>query len=392
MPLPTRTTVVVAHHTPDLYGSDLQLLESVSAMVAGGFTVVVTLPHDGPLVPLLLERGARVEFVGVPVLRKSLLTPRGLLVLAGDSVRGLWRAVRFLRHHRAAAVYVNTLTIPIWLLAARLARTPSLAHVHEAQDEGPRAMRAALTAPLLLAGSTVVNSRASLQSIRNALPMAARRSIVVYNGIADAPEPPHPPTPVPIGTPARLVQVGRLSPRKGTDIALEAVAELTRRGRDVCLDVYGTVFEGYEWFEEELRTRASRDDIRGRVTFGGYLHPTWSALAEAAVVLVPSRTEPFGNTAVEAQLAQRPVVVSAVQGLTEIVTDGQTGLLVPPEDPVALADAVERLLDDPALSGRMASAARADAIDRFSSAGYRQRILEAVAALVGREGSRPSAS
>ena len=383
---------MVAHHTPDLYGSDLQLLESVSALVTGGFTVVVTVPYDGPLVPLLHERGALVEFLGVPVLRKSLLTPRGLVALAGDSLRGLWRTVRFLRRHRAAAVYVNTLTIPVWLLAARLTRTPSLAHVHEAQDEGPRPLRAALAAPLLLASSTVVNSRASLQSIRNALPIAARRSIVVYNGIADAIEPPHPPAPVPDGTPARLVQVGRLSPRKGTDVALEAVAELTRRGRNVCLDVYGTVFEGYEWFEDQLRSRASRDDIRGRVTFGGYVHPTWTALAPATVVLVPSRTEPFGNTAVEAQLAQRPVVVSAVQGLTEIVTDGRTGLLVPPEDATALADAVERLLDDPDLADRMASAGRAEALARFSSAGYRKRILDVVAGLVGRGGSAPGAS
>jgi glycosyltransferase involved in cell wall biosynthesis len=392
VPPAARTTVVVAHHTPDLYGSDLQLLESVSALVADSFDVVVTVPHDGPLVPLLRERGARVELLRVPVLRKSLLTPRGLVVLAGESVRGLWRAVRFLRRHRAAAVYVNTLTIPVWLLAARVSRTPALCHVHEAQDDGPRALRAALVAPLLLAGTTVVNSRASVRSIRAALPLAARRSTVVYNGIEDAPEPPLPATPVADGAPARLVQVGRLSPRKGTDVALEAVAELVRRGRNACLDVYGTVFEGYEWFEEELRARADRDDLRGRVSFGGYVHPTWAALAAATVVLVPSRTEPFGNTAVEAQLARRPVVVSDVQGLAEIVTDGETGLRVPAEDPVALADAVERLLDDPELAERMASQARAQALARFSSAGYRERMVGAMTALVGREGSSPDAS
>jgi glycosyltransferase involved in cell wall biosynthesis len=81
-----------------------------------------------------------------------------------------------------------------------------------------------------------------------------------------------------------------------------------------------------------------------------------------------------------------------VQGLTEIVTDGQTGLLVPPGDAMALADAVERLLDDPALADRMASAGRAEALARFSSAGYRERILDVVAGLVGRGGSAPGAS
>src|SRR3954453_8996143 len=91
-------------------------------------------------------------------------------------------------------------------------------------------------------------------------------------------------------------------------------------------------------------------------------------------------------------MAPGPVVASAVQGLTEIATDGQTGLLVPAEDPVALAEAVQRLLNGPELPWRMASAARAEALTRFPSSGYRQRILEAVVALVGRYGSTRSAS
>ena len=64
-------------------------------------------------------------------------------------------------------------------------------------------------------------------------------------------------------------------------------------------------------------------------------------------MLVPSRVEPLGNTAVEAIFAQRPLVASRVQGLTEIVEDGRTRLLVPPGDPAALADAIARFLEDP---------------------------------------------
>ena len=70
--------------------------------------------------------------------------------------------------------------------------------------------------------------------------------------------------------------------------------------------MYGTTFPGYEWFEQRLRERAARPDLAGHVRFAGYLHPTWPALADADVVLVPSRVEPFGNTAVEALHARRP--------------------------------------------------------------------------------------
>ena len=94
----------------------------------------------------------------------------------------------------------------------------------------------------------------------------------------------------------------------------------------------GSVFPGYEWYEAELRERAGRADLEGHVELLGYVHPTWPVLEEADVVMVPSRVEPFGNTAVEAMHAARPLVASRVQGLAEVVTDSVTGLLVPADD------------------------------------------------------------
>ncbi len=163
----------------------------------------------------------------------------------------------------------------------------------------------------------------------------------------------------------RLALVGRLSPRKGTDVALEAVAILARAGRDVRLRVCGSTFPGYEWFETELRERAAQPDLDGRVELLGYVSPTWPEVQRADVVLVPSRVEPFGNTAVEALLAGRPVVASRTQGLAEIVRDRETGLLVEPGDPAALAAAIADLADDVDLRHRLAEDGRRDALARF---------------------------
>jgi hypothetical protein len=146
----------------------------------------------------------------------------------------------------------------------------------------------------------------------------------------------------------------------------------------VDLELCGSVFDGYEWFEEQLRTRASAPDLAGHVHFAGYTSPTWPALASADVVLVPSRAEPFGNAAVEAQLACRPVVASAVQGLREIITSEETGLLVPAGDAAALAAAIGRLLDDEGLAASLATAGRESAQARFTPARYRAAVTESV--------------
>ena len=208
------------------------------------------------------------------------------------------------------------------------------------------------------------------------MPRLARRTIVVPNGISDsgAADPGR-------SEPGRLALVARLSPRKGVDVALEAVAILRGQGRDVTLDVCGSAYSGYEWFDRQLRERAARPDLAGAVHFLGYVDDTRAALASASVVLVPSRVEPFGNTAVEGLLAQRPVVASNVQGLAEIITDCRTGLLVPPDDAAALAGAIARILDDPGLAARLAVAGRAEALARFSAQRYRRDICTAAAAL-----------
>ena len=78
--------VLVAHPSADLYGSDRVLLETIEGLERSGAKVVVTLPSSGLLVPELMRRGARVILCPTPVLRKSMLSPLGLLNVSGAVV------------------------------------------------------------------------------------------------------------------------------------------------------------------------------------------------------------------------------------------------------------------------------------------------------------------
>ena len=297
-----------------------------------------------------------------------------------DTVSAALGARRLLNSLQPRAVWVNTLTVPVWQAASALARIPSVVHVHEAEDDGHRVVRTALVSPLTLAKIGVVNSNAAARAITRVLPLLERRLELVYNGV---PGPDREPQPRQRGNgTTHIALVGRLSPRKGTDIVLDAVGQLRSAGYDVHLDLYGAVFPGYEWFEEELRQRANQADLVDSITFHGYVRPVWDSLSEADIVVVPSRVEPFGNVAVEAQLAHRPVIVSAVQGLTEIVTDGVNGLHAKPESPDDLARALRELLDEPDYADKLADAGQVNATSRFTVERYQQEVARVLAQAV----------
>lgn len=170
---PTRAagrTVLMAHPSADLYGSDRVLLESASGLVAAGWDVVVAIPTAGPLVEQLEARGARVVLCASPVLRKSLLSPRGLGSLVRQTARGLREGNRLITRLRPRVVYVNTVTIPLWPVIARLRRVPLLSHVHEAEASAPGWLRTVLALPALLADVVIANSDFSIGVLARSFP------------------------------------------------------------------------------------------------------------------------------------------------------------------------------------------------------------------------------
>ncbi len=106
--------------------------------------------------------------------------------------------------------------------------------------------------------------------------------------------------------------------------------------------------------------------IAGKVTFVGMMDDVAPYLACADVFVLASREESFGMAALEAMACATPVVATRVGGLPELVADGETGLLVPPLDTHALAQAVIDLLAEPARREAMAQAARQRAVEQFS--------------------------
>jgi glycosyltransferase involved in cell wall biosynthesis len=146
--------------------------------------------------------------------------------------------------------------------------------------------------------------------------------------------------------------VCRLEPQKGIDVAVEALADVPNT-RFIVLG------EGSE--RAQLERRAA--ELGVRLSLPGRVPDVAAWLRRADVLVHPVRWEGFGLALLEAMLASLPVVATAVSSIPEIVVDGETGVLVPPEDPEALAAAINRVLDNP---GRLGERGYARARSEFS--------------------------
>ncbi len=153
--------------------------------------------------------------------------------------------------------------------------------------------------------------------------------------------------------------LARLSPEKGLDILLRALAELPEARAVV-------VGEGPE--RPRLEALAAGLGVGDRVEFAGWTDDARRHLGSIDALVLPSRSEALPLAAIEAMLARLPVVASDVGSVPEAVLDGETGLLVPPERPDALAAAIRVLIADPERRRRMGDRGRARALERFSPA------------------------
>lgn len=166
-----------------------------------------------------------------------------------------------------------------------------------------------------------------------------------------------------LGFDRRYLWVGtaaRLEPVKGVDLFLDAAARLAQRRDDVRFAVFGAGSQ-----EAELRKKAA--PLGDRLRFMGFCNEIEQALGLLDVAVVPSRSEAFCLSAAEALSMETPVAAFDVDGVGEVVRDGETGLLAPAEDTAALAERMEALLADDALRARLGTQGRELVLREFTA-------------------------
>ncbi|MEX2195553.1 MAG: glycosyltransferase family 4 protein [Thermoleophilaceae bacterium] len=364
----TPRTVVYLHSSAGRYGADLQLAALAGGLDRARFVPVCVLPERGELAGMLEERGAEVVVRPLAVLRRGLVNPGGLAALAGGLRRDRGELGALARERGAAVVHANTSVVLGGGAAARAAGAAHVVHVREIYTGAANGAAGRLW-PLLRrrlerADALLCVSGAVAAQFR-------RRATVVHDGLLRVPEPAaraeaRRVLDVPEGRFA-VALLGRVSDWKGQDVLARALAEPVLAKAGAVGLIAGDAFPGNEQMERELAELGARLGLGDRLRLLGFRDDVENVLGAADAVAVPStRPDPLPNSALEAAAAGLCVVAAAHGGLTEIVRDGETGLLTPPGDHVALAAALARLAADAALARRLGEAAAADARERFA--------------------------
>ncbi|MDA0577680.1 MAG: glycosyltransferase, partial [Verrucomicrobia bacterium] len=156
----------------------------------------------------------------------------------------------------------------------------------------------------------------------------------------------------------------------------EAAARLQARHPAVSFLIVGSPFPGNESHLAALQSLVKARGLEGRVRFIGHLDDTRPALAALDVSIMASvEPEPLGNVTIESMALGKAVVGTHVGGTAEIVQDGITGLLVPPNDPAAMAAAIEQLLKDADQRTRMGAQGRARFLRLFEFEFFYSHVL-----------------
>lgn len=369
--------VLIINQSSELYGADKALLELIDNFPTD-FNPIVVLENEGPLKDILLKKGIKVIKCPVMKLHKSIFTFSGLFALFIDFFKGLYILRKETKSITIDVVHSNAISVLIGAFYSFFFNKKHLWHVHEI-IEHPKAI--ANFYPKLVSffsDKIVFNSQASYNQFLKIKPGISFKSEVVYNGqnrlqptstleeIEDIKK---------IAFKAQnktiIGLVGRINKWKGQDILLDAFKNLHERHPNAHLVFVGSTPPGQDFYLTRLEQRIEAYKLEASVTVIDFQTDIWSIYDAIDISVVPSiEPEPFGLVATEAMLSFNPVIASNHGGLSEIVVDNETGLLIEPRNQKDLESKIEILLNQPQLAKNMGMAGNKRVKEFFSTSRY----------------------
>lgn len=357
--------ILVVDHVSDLGGAEFSLETLVTHMTPEKYRYTVALPRAGPLIGRLAHRGIVVDVVQMESWRWWVNSPIRTLkfwLALPLSLISLVRWIRYLRHMKPDLIHFNVNRLVEPIIAARLTGIPSIIHFRDIPSRikyrfafGQRGLYVLMN----LATRWIANSQATKEDI---IPHARCPVTTIFNGfdLQDFDEMAGPweamrgQASVQAET-FKIAMVAGLTPWKNHQAFLRLAKIVCSKRDDVVFLIAGS---GNPTYESELKALGADLALQDNVRFLGFIDNVPRFLTGVDLLVHTTNYEPFGRVFVEAMAARKAVIAMKGGGAMEVVKDGETGILIAQGELDEMADAVGRLLDDPALRHRMGLAGR----------------------------------
>jgi glycosyltransferase involved in cell wall biosynthesis len=370
--------VVYLHATDVVAGGERSLLNLIRHLDPSRFLTRVACDATDEYVASVEACGTRAERLRFPGLR-----PPG-----PAAVRAVRRLTQFCRKINAAILHANTPRTNLYAaLAGRMTKVPVVWHCRNLLEPG---MRDTDRWFAWLPDRIICNSAAI--AARFAGSRWQDRVVTVMNGVdlteyrpdlsGEAVRTELDWTAQPI-----IAAISRLDPEKRHDVLLEAMRRVATRCPDARLIIAGRAAVDPAGRQAALQRQIENLGLGEVVRLVGFRRDTPQILAAADVCVLPASAEACGRVLLEAMAMAKPVVGTASGGTPEIVKDGVTGILVPPGDAGAMAEALEILLRDPARAGSMGAAGRVRAAAHFTIDAHAEKTMRVYTELLAARGS-----
>jgi glycosyltransferase involved in cell wall biosynthesis len=348
--------VIFLHSSSEKYGASKILLYVMNIFREMGYSTLIILPGDGPLVPEIEKQGFEYKIINLGILRRKHFHPKGIL----DRGKKLYTAYRFLDeiHEKEpiSLIYSNTLAVIVGATFARRRGIPHVWHIHEI-IESPKFLVKFLASrvdrstkrPVVVSESVAKHWRKFLDT---------SKPEVIHNGIkinsflecqSDIREE------LGLNPDQKVItMIGRINPGKGQLFFLDIARKVIARNPNTKFLLVGDPYPGYESIENEINGRISVENLDNHVINLGFREDIPQILKTTDIFVLPSiLPDSFPTVVLEAMASGKPVIATRSGGASEMVVDGKTGFLINIGDTHEASEKITQLCSDPRLAVQM---------------------------------------
>lgn len=355
--------ILFLHAGAELYGADKILLELLEGIDRDKFEPVVLLPTDGPLVSKINELDIDVKVMHYPILRRKIFSALGILKYAIDYVKYSFKISKFVKKNKIDLTHVNTTAVLEGAVIKFWNKKPIVWHIHEI-IESPKVVFQFTSLMVQVSSHQIITvSEATKKRLMDSPFVSGGKIETIYNGINTAnvisvdqkKAKKDLQQKLNISNETVIVgMIGRINSWKGQSDFVEAMNSVMKSRSDVHAVIVGGIFEGEDYYLNELKKRIADSFDPSRIHLLGFNTKISDFYSLFDIFVLPStQPDPFPTVILEAMANALPIIGYNHGGVTEMIEDNKSGFLVEVGQASELGEKILQLTRDQELSRSM---------------------------------------